>query len=85
MLQNNANIQKENLIKNWNYTYESSIFAKIKSIFLFRLVKVNPYPLTLNIHCPYVPPLKNTKNWKNKKQKKRTVLRLSSFCAPGWA
>ena len=34
MLQNNANIQKENLIKNWNYTYESSIFAKIKSIFL---------------------------------------------------
>ena len=49
MLQNNANIQKENLIKNWNYTYESSIFAKIKSIFLFRLVKVNAYPLTLNI------------------------------------
>ena len=59
MLQNNANIQKENLIKNWNYTYESSIFAKIKSIF-FRLVKVNAYPLTLNIYCPYVPPpLKN--------------------------
>ena len=43
MLQNNANIQKENLIKNWNYTYESSIFAKIKSIFL-RLVKLYAYP-----------------------------------------
>ena len=32
------------------------LYLQKKRVSFFRLVKVNAYPLTLKIYCPYVPP-----------------------------